>query len=165
MKDLCLNLTDRWLFRKLSFVVPCSSFVAITGPSGVGKTSLMRLLSGDLKGSEATWVQALHGWENFDDFSDLQLSNGANWPMPWVDARQTPRSAHFGFPQGIVVLRPELVISIWPPRKLANGPLSSREENANVWLFAGLDFEAKTSAGGWTGRRLDNHGRRNFIHS
>ena len=76
-KDLGLHLTDRWLFRKLSFVVPCSSFVAITGPSGVGKTSLMRLLSGDLKESEGSLESSLSTDEKISMiFQDLQLSMG-----------------------------------------------------------------------------------------
>jgi phosphonate transport system ATP-binding protein len=78
-KDLGLHLSNRWLFRKLSFSVPGSSFVAITGPSGVGKTSLMRLLSGDLKGNEGNLESNLSTDEKISMiFQDLQLANGAS---------------------------------------------------------------------------------------
>ena len=78
-KDLGLHLSNRWLFRKLSFSVPGSSFVAITGSSGVGKTSLMRLLSGDLKGNEGNLESNLSTDENISMiFQDLQLANGAS---------------------------------------------------------------------------------------
>lgn len=42
----------RWLFRNLSFDLHASDFVAILGPSGVGKTTLLKCLAGSLSPSE-----------------------------------------------------------------------------------------------------------------
>lgn len=50
------NITFRYegdeadLFRKLSFEVPGPGFHALFGPSGVGKTTLIRIIAGELRG-------------------------------------------------------------------------------------------------------------------
>lgn len=44
--ELGLRREDRWIFRDMSWEVPRGKFIAVVGPSGVGKSSLLRVLSG-----------------------------------------------------------------------------------------------------------------------
>ena len=46
IKGLGLKRNDRWLFRNLNWEVPRGSVVAVVGPSGVGKSSLLNCLAG-----------------------------------------------------------------------------------------------------------------------
>lgn len=46
VEGLGLSRPDRWLFRNMSWEVPRGQFIAVVGPSGVGKSSLLRVLSG-----------------------------------------------------------------------------------------------------------------------
>ena len=43
---LGLQQDDRWLFRKLELSLTSGEFLALSGPSGVGKTSLLHALAG-----------------------------------------------------------------------------------------------------------------------
>ncbi|NJK92212.1 MAG: ATP-binding cassette domain-containing protein [Blastochloris sp.] len=47
VRDLGLRRdTDRWLFRHMNWELPRHQFIALTGASGVGKSSLLRMLCG-----------------------------------------------------------------------------------------------------------------------
>lgn len=48
LKDVSLELNGRMLFDGLSLQVPVGSVTALMGPSGVGKTTLLRLFSGQM---------------------------------------------------------------------------------------------------------------------
>jgi phosphonate transport system ATP-binding protein len=52
----CLGLKrgDDWLFRDMKWQVPRGKFIAVVGPSGIGKSSLLRVLSGIEKATEGT---------------------------------------------------------------------------------------------------------------
>lgn len=79
IKDVGLSLSGRWLFQSLNLSIPSSSFIAITGPSGVGKTSLLRILSSKLSPTEGKITSMLKDGQDISMiFQDLQLANGAS---------------------------------------------------------------------------------------
>ncbi len=53
-RGLGLKRGDRWLFRGLDLDVPRGTFVAVVGPSGVGKSSFLACLAGLLEPSEGS---------------------------------------------------------------------------------------------------------------
>lgn len=56
LRELGLKRQDRWLFRGMDIQVPRGKFIAIVGPSGAGKTSLMGCLAGSVVPSEGEVV-------------------------------------------------------------------------------------------------------------
>lgn len=53
-RGLGLKRGDRWLFRGLDLDVPRGTFVAVVGPSGVGKSSFLACFAGLLEPSEGS---------------------------------------------------------------------------------------------------------------
>lgn len=60
VEGLGLRRSDRWLFRNMSWEVPRGQFIAVVGPSGVGKSSLLRVLSGLEEPSEGRVTYCCH---------------------------------------------------------------------------------------------------------
>jgi phosphonate transport system ATP-binding protein len=60
VEALGLSRSDRWLFRDMSWEVPRGKFIAVVGPSGVGKSSLLRVLSGLEDSSEGRVTYCCH---------------------------------------------------------------------------------------------------------
>ncbi len=54
VRGLGFRRGDRWLFRNLDFDLQIGDFVALVGPSGVGKTTLLSCLCGLAEPSEGT---------------------------------------------------------------------------------------------------------------
>lgn len=52
LRNFGLRRGDRWLFRNLEISIPRGKFVAVVGPSGVGKSSLLSCLAGMLSSTE-----------------------------------------------------------------------------------------------------------------
>jgi sulfate-transporting ATPase len=47
--DIDMGYNDRQLFNKISFIIPRSSVVGLVGPNGTGKTTMFRVITGELK--------------------------------------------------------------------------------------------------------------------
>jgi len=47
--DIDMGFDDRQLFDKLSFIIPRSGVVGLVGPNGTGKTTMFKMITGDLK--------------------------------------------------------------------------------------------------------------------
>ena len=99
---LGIRMAERWLFRKLGFSLNRGDFLAVTGPSGTGKTSLLRSLNGELKceeGSVRNLAPAILPCGVI--FQDLQLANGARAIQNALSGslgRHSTRNTLFGFP-------------------------------------------------------------------
>lgn len=51
VKDLAIKRGENALFEKMSWEINSGTFLAVTGPSGIGKSSLLSCLAGNLKPS------------------------------------------------------------------------------------------------------------------
>ncbi|SFD30416.1 ATP-binding cassette domain-containing protein [Pseudoalteromonas denitrificans] len=49
IKDVTFTRGDRVIYQNMSFNVPAGKITAIMGPSGIGKTTMLRLIGGQLK--------------------------------------------------------------------------------------------------------------------
>lgn len=49
VKDVSFSRGDRVIYKNMSFEVPKGKITAIMGPSGIGKTTMLRLIGGQLK--------------------------------------------------------------------------------------------------------------------
>ena len=54
IRDLCFSRGKREIFSGVSLDIPAGKITAIMGPSGTGKTTLLRLIGGQLKPSQGT---------------------------------------------------------------------------------------------------------------
>jgi len=60
VQDLALHYAGQEVFKELTLEVPAGAFVALLGPSGVGKTSLLRIIAG-LEPADGGTVRATDG--------------------------------------------------------------------------------------------------------
>jgi phospholipid/cholesterol/gamma-HCH transport system ATP-binding protein len=49
IRDLCFSHGERTLYERISLRIPRGKITAIMGPSGIGKTTLLRLIGGQIK--------------------------------------------------------------------------------------------------------------------
>ena len=66
IKGLGMERNGRWLFRNLSLSVPRGKFIAVVGPSGVGKSSLLSCLAGLIQPAEGEVVYCCNQGCNHD---------------------------------------------------------------------------------------------------
>ena len=83
--------------------MPTSAFISLTGPSGVGKTSLLRILSGELPPTEGELFSPLApAPKQAMVFQDLQLAEGASTLTNVLSGslgRHPSLTTFFGFPK------------------------------------------------------------------
>ena len=78
-RGLGLRLDGRWLFRNLDFSLLPHEFLALTGPSGVGKSSLLSCLAGTKEATEGEVVRNFPKDKGIGIvFQDLLLTDGAS---------------------------------------------------------------------------------------
>ena len=78
-RGLGLRLDGRWLFRNLDFSLLPHEFLALTGPSGVGKSSLLSCLAGTKEPTEGEVVRNFPKDKGIGIvFQDLLLTDGAS---------------------------------------------------------------------------------------
>lgn len=49
LRNISLQLGERWIFRQLSLSIPATDCSVLLGPSGTGKSTLLRLLTGQIQ--------------------------------------------------------------------------------------------------------------------
>jgi ATPase subunit of ABC transporter with duplicated ATPase domains len=80
--------TDTDVFTNLNFTIEAEQRVAIIGPNGIGKTTLMRCLAGDLKptAGRITWVEnALPGYMPQDPQAEFETKTDLfTWMSTWT---------------------------------------------------------------------------------
>lgn len=81
LQGLGLQRGGTWLFRGLDVALPRGKFIAVTGPSGIGKSSLLACLAGMLKPTEGaiTYCCAAgcdHGVTQFQPRIGMVFQNG-----------------------------------------------------------------------------------------
>jgi ATPase subunit of ABC transporter with duplicated ATPase domains len=80
--------TDRDIFKNLTLTIEAEQRVAIIGPNGIGKTTLMRVLAGDLAPTtgRVTWVEnAQPGYMPQDPTSEFEEKVDLfNWMSTWT---------------------------------------------------------------------------------
>lgn len=74
IKDLCVRLGDKQIFQDYSERLPDHGIVLISGESGIGKTTLLRVLCGLLKPDHGT-VTGLNGRKISFVFQEPRLLN------------------------------------------------------------------------------------------
>ena len=78
-RGLGLRLDGRWLFRNLDFSLLPHEFLALTGPSGVGKSSLLSCLAGTREPTEGEIFRNFPKDKGIGIvFQDLLLTDGAS---------------------------------------------------------------------------------------
>ena len=80
--------TDKDVFSKLNFIIEAGQRVAIIGPNGIGKTTLMRCLAGELKptAGRVTWVEnAQPGYMPQDPQAEFEAKMDLfSWMSTWT---------------------------------------------------------------------------------
>ena len=87
VENLSKGYGEQLLFKNLNLMIPVAERVAIIGPNGIGKSTLLKTLMGDLKPNtgEVKWSEnaeiGYYAQDHAEDFSeDLSL---INWMSQW----------------------------------------------------------------------------------
>lgn len=87
LKDVAKGFDGKPLFENLSLIIPVGERVAVIGPNGIGKTTLLRCLAGDLKADKGTikWSENVSlGYYAQDHSADFAKGESLfDWMAQW----------------------------------------------------------------------------------
>ena len=111
IRDLCFSHGERTLYERISLRIPRGKITAIMGPSGIGKTTLLRLIGGQIKPDSG---EVLFDGESIPSLSRSRLyrarrrmgmlfQSGALFTgMSVFDNVAFPLREHSGLPEAII---------------------------------------------------------------
>jgi ATPase subunit of ABC transporter with duplicated ATPase domains len=97
VEKLSKAFDDTLLFKNFSFTVEAGERVAIIGPNGIGKTSLLRMLVGELPADAGSvkWTESAEvGYYAQDHAHDFEVDDTLfEWMAQWTQGEQNIRAA------------------------------------------------------------------------
>ncbi|GAA3541916.1 phospholipid ABC transporter ATP-binding protein MlaF [Zobellella aerophila] len=111
IQDLCFSHGDRVLYDRINVRVPQGKITAIMGPSGIGKTTLLRLIGGQLKpdsgkilfdGENIATLSRSHLYQVRQRMGMLFQSGALFTGMSVFDNVAFPLREHSGLPEALI---------------------------------------------------------------
>ena len=116
LEQISFAYTNRWILKDADFVFPANTFTAIVGPSGIGKTTVVDLLTGLLRPQEGEIL--------IDDI-----------PLAEIDLRKWRRLIGY-VPQETILLHESVFINVTlGDRELKAEDVESAMRAAGAWDF------------------------------
>jgi putative hydroxymethylpyrimidine transport system ATP-binding protein len=84
LQNIGLNYHEHWLFQNLSVTFPAGQWSALLGPSGVGKSSLLRLIAGLKTGGELSKEASITADNQTPLSKQIAYLSQHDSLMPWL---------------------------------------------------------------------------------
>jgi ABC-type multidrug transport system ATPase subunit len=81
LSNIGKHFAYRWVFKNVSFILQNGQSMAITGPNGIGKSTLLKIISGYTDASEGK----VHYLVNNSDIKTNSIYNYLSYAAPYID--------------------------------------------------------------------------------